>query len=39
MSGAATKSWRTVLLGTRAPPASILVRSLVGLAVFFPEGI
>jgi putative oxidoreductase len=39
VSGAATKSWRTVLLGTRAPPASILVRSLVGLAVFFPEGI
>ena len=39
MSEAATKSWRTVLLGTRAPASSILVRLLVGLAVFFPEGI
>ena len=38
MSRAVGKSWRTVLLGTRAPASSILVRLLVGLAVFFPEG-
>jgi putative oxidoreductase len=31
--------WRTRLLGTRAPGWSILVRLLVGLVVFFPEGI
>ncbi len=31
--------WRTVLLGTGAPGWSILVRVLVGLVVFFPEGI
>jgi len=31
--------WRTAVLGTRAPGWSILVRLLVGLAVFFPEGI
>jgi putative oxidoreductase len=32
-------SWRTILLGSRAPGWSILVRLLVGLVVFFPEGI
>ena len=31
--------WRHVLLTTRAPGWSILVRLLVGLVVFFPEGI
>lgn len=31
--------WRHVLLATRAPGWSILVRLLVGLVVFFPEGI
>jgi putative oxidoreductase len=31
--------WRTVLLATHAPGWSILVRLLVGLVVFFPEGI
>jgi putative oxidoreductase len=31
--------WRAKLLGTRAPPWSILVRLLVGLIVFVPEGI
>ena len=31
--------WRTTLLSTRAPGWSILVRLLVGLVVFFPEGI
>jgi uncharacterized membrane protein YphA (DoxX/SURF4 family) len=31
--------WRRVVFGTRAPGWSILVRLLVGLAVFFPEGI
>lgn len=32
-------NWRSFLLGTRAPGWSILVRLLVGLVVFFPEGI
>jgi putative oxidoreductase len=31
--------WREMLLGTRAPGWSILVRLLVGLVVFLPEGI
>ena len=31
--------WRTRLFGTRAPGWSILVRLLVGLVVFLPEGI
>ena len=31
--------WRTFVLGTRAPGWSILVRLLVGLVGFFPEGI
>jgi putative oxidoreductase len=31
--------WRTILFGTRAPGWSILVRLMVGLVVFFPEGI
>jgi len=30
--------WRAMLLGTRAPGWSILVRLLVGLVVFLPEG-
>ena len=32
-------NWRTNFFGTRAPGWSILVRLLVGLVVFFPEGI
>ena len=32
-------SWRTIVFGTRAPGWSILVRLIVGLVVFFPEGI
>jgi uncharacterized membrane protein YphA (DoxX/SURF4 family) len=32
-------NWRTILLGSRATGWSILVRLLVGLVVFFPEGI
>ena len=39
MAGAAKISWWTVLLRTRAPGWSILVRLVVGLVVFFPEGI
>ena len=39
MSGAEKTGWRTIFLGTRAPGWSILVRLLVGLVVFFPEGI
>jgi len=31
--------WRTILFRTRAPGWSILVRLMVGLVVFFPEGI
>ena len=31
--------WRTVLFATRASRWSILIRLLVGLVVFFPEGI
>src|SRR5262249_19923139 len=33
------ENWRTVLLSTRAPAWSILIRLLIGLVVFFPEGI
>ena len=32
-------NWRTISFGTHAPGWSILVRLLVGLVVFFPEGI
>ena len=39
MSGTGAIDWRTRLLGTRAPGWSILVRLLVGLVVFLPEGI
>lgn len=39
MSPTTTSNWRTVLLGTRASGWSILVRLLVGLVVFFPEGL
>lgn len=35
---ASAVNWRTVLLGTRDPRWSILVRLLVGLVVFLPEG-
>ncbi len=39
MSRAERTNWRTALFGTCAPGWSILVRLLVGLVVFFPEGI
>ena len=39
MSGVQRIDWRASLFGTRAPGWSILVRFLVGLVVFFPEGI
>jgi putative oxidoreductase len=39
MSRAERINWRAVFFGTRAPGWSILVRLLVGLVVFFPEGI
>ena len=32
-------NWRAIVFGTRAPDWSILVRLIVGLVVFFPEGI
>jgi len=39
MSSIAKTDWRNLVLATRAPGWSILVRLLVGLVVFFPEGI
>ncbi len=39
MADARMGEWRHHLLATRAPGWSILVRLLVGLVVFFPEGI
>jgi putative oxidoreductase len=39
MSNAQGIDWRPLLFGTRAPGWSVLVRLLVGLVVFFPEGI
>ena len=39
MSGRERNNWGKALLATRAPGWSILVRQLVGLVVFFPEGI
>jgi len=39
MSEDETTNWRTILFGTRAPGWSILIRLLVGLVVFFPEGV
>jgi putative oxidoreductase len=37
--GTGSSGWRARLLATRAPEWSILVRLLVGLVVFLPEGI
>src|SRR5271157_3743714 len=37
--GTGSSGWRARLLATRAPEWSILLRLLVGLVVFFPEGI
>jgi putative oxidoreductase len=37
--GAREHGWREIVFGTRAPGWSILIRLLVGLVVFFPEGI
>jgi putative oxidoreductase len=39
MSEAESIDWRSMMLATRAPGWSILVRLLVGLVVFLPEGI
>jgi len=39
MNTGETTAWRTALFATCAPGWSILVRLLVGLVVFFPEGI
>jgi putative oxidoreductase len=39
MSKAEATDWRQLLLATRVPGWSILIRLLVGLAVFVPEGI
>jgi putative oxidoreductase len=39
MYGAEKVNWRTILLQTRAPGWSILIRLVVGLVVFLPEGI
>ena len=39
MNSAEKINWRTILFDTRAPGWSVLVRLLVGLVVFLPEGI
>ncbi len=39
MSGSHRVNWRSVIFGGRAPGWSILIRLIVGLVVFFPEGI
>ena len=39
MNTGATTAWRTALFATCAPRWSILIRLLVGLIVFLPEGI
>lgn len=39
MNGSKAADWRSVIFATRAPGWSILVRLIVGLVVFFPEGI
>jgi putative oxidoreductase len=39
VSAAAKIDWRSALFGTNAPGWSILVRLMVGLVVFLPEGI
>jgi putative oxidoreductase len=39
MGANAGNDWRTLIFATQAPGWSILVRLLVGLVVFFPEGI
>ncbi len=39
MSGSQATDWRSVILGTGAPGWTILIRLIVGLVVFFPEGI
>jgi putative oxidoreductase len=39
VSLAAKIDWRSLVLDTQAPGWSILIRLLVGLAVFFPEGL
>ncbi len=39
MSGTRGTDWRSVIFASRAPGWSILIRLLVGLVVFFPEGL
>ncbi len=39
MSDAHGADWRSMIFATRAPGWSILIRLVVGLVVFFPEGI
>jgi putative oxidoreductase len=39
MSSGETADWRSALLTTQAPGWSILIRLLVGLVVFLPEGL
>ena len=39
MNSRENTDWRAALFATRAPGWSILVRLLVGLVVFLPEGI
>ena len=39
MGGPEATDWRSLIFATRAPAWSILIRLIVGLVVFFPEGI
>ena len=39
MSGSEATDWRSAIFATRAPGWSILIRFIVGIVVFFPEGI
>ena len=39
MGGPKATDWRSLIFATRAPAWSILIRLIVGLVVFFPEGL
>jgi putative oxidoreductase len=39
VGGPGATDWRSLIFATRAPGWSILIRLIVGLMVFFPEGV
>jgi putative oxidoreductase len=39
VGGPGATDWRSLIFDTHAPPWSILIRLIVGLVVFFPEGV